>query len=123
MSVGLLYCPIELLSCQVTVSQTTKPRADFQSYCSLSGYCPVRLLSVGVVPSGKYPSYYCPDGLVSRNPPDVVLKCLYQSQTYLQPCQTFMLELFAKIFSQKTTSQSRRYVSANFVISIRPLTY
>ena len=61
------YCPIGLLSCRVTVSWATIPRANVRSGCCLSGYCPAGLLFVGVVSSGRYPSVYCPVGLLSGN--------------------------------------------------------
>ena len=72
MSVGLVT--IGLLSGRVTVEEgyyplglqsvtredrATIPRANVWSCCYLLGYCPVGLLSVGVMSSGWRPSRYC----------------------------------------------------------------
>ena len=56
-AVRLGYRPIGLLSCWVTVSQTTVPRANILSGCCTSDYCPVGLLSVQVVSLGKCPLF------------------------------------------------------------------
>ena len=56
-AVRLGHRPIGLLSCWVTVSQATVPRANILSGCCTSDYCPVGLLPVQVVSFGKCPLF------------------------------------------------------------------